>query len=101
MSCEQCSTSGSIEIRRPGDLGRAISHCRALVSSKVLVPSSYWPPRTLKSQFVPWGDLSEKGPWDDIVQYYFSCSSCQQLFALQADTYHGAGGRFGRYEPSA
>lgn len=100
MTCEQCAASDAIQIRRPRDLTRAIRHCRVLVSRKVVTPSSYWPPRTPRFQFVPWDDLPDEGPWDDIVQYYFSCPHCLQLFSLQADTYHGTGGRFGRCDPS-
>ena len=43
-----------------------------------------------------WGDpfaqLAKGGHWGDFVSNYFACRSCGQLFHLQAETYHGAGG---------
>ena len=101
MSCEKCGNLGVVQIRLPGDLTRGIRRCKELVESGQLVPSDYWPPRSPKFTDVPWADLPDGGPWEDIVYYFFACPHCAQLFSLHADTYHGSGGRFGRYQASA
>jgi hypothetical protein len=38
--------------------------------------------------------LSESKKWGDIVEHYFKCTKCGQLFVLSAETYHGSGGKW-------
>lgn len=41
----------------------------------------------------PFSKLAQ-GYIGDFVSNYFSCTSCEQLFHLRAETYHGTGGSF-------
>jgi hypothetical protein len=89
MSCEHCIrlTSGT-PIKVPADLKRAINNAAEAVKNGVLKYEGMG----------PWGDpfsqLANGGHWSDIVNNYFSCRSCGQLFHLHAETYHGSGGAF-------
>ena len=40
----------------------------------------------------PFSTLPINGPWPDVLQYYFHCTACGQLFRFEVETYHGAGG---------
>ena len=42
----------------------------------------------------PFSDLSENGPWPDILICRFECTSCGQLYQLSADAFHGSGGQW-------
>lgn len=48
---------------------------------------------------VPFNDLNEIGPLDDLLLYRFRCSGCLQNFVLGAETYHGSGGSWGKAAP--
>ena len=39
-------------------------------------------------------DLRTTAP--DLLRYYFECPSCDGVFGLIVETYHGEGGRWGR-----
>jgi hypothetical protein len=91
MPCQQCRRIRPRKIRTPGELTEAIRCCRAIFASGGLRLSSYWPERTPRLTDTAWAELEESGPWEDILQYYFECPACGQIFLLHADTYHGAG----------
>jgi hypothetical protein len=91
MSCERCRGISTRRIGFPAELTEAIRYCKELFASGAFRMSSYWPERTPRLTATDWTELSETGPWEDILQYYFECPSCGQIFLLHADTYHGAG----------
>lgn len=41
-------------------------------------------------------DLSDAGPFDDVLFYRFRCPDCAQNFVLGAEAYHGSGGFWGK-----
>ncbi len=79
-------------IAAPRDLTRAIRSVREAMDAGVLAESDYWPKGQPRFTSVPFSRLSESGGWEDIVQYYFQCTSCGQRFRLVAETYRGSGG---------
>lgn len=91
MACIHCSQIKAGKIVTPVDLTETIRLCRSLLEQGVIKQSSYWPPGTLRCSFEDFTVLREAGPWEDIIQCYFECPCCRQLFLLHADTYHGAG----------
>ena len=91
MTCESCERVKQFDIPNPSKLTDAIRYCRDLVSLGILTMSDYWPPRTSKFTSTHWESLDDAGDWEDILQYYFECTSCKSLFLLHADTYHGGG----------
>jgi hypothetical protein len=93
MSCDKCIrlTSGT-PIRLPVDLKRAISKVTEALNAGVL---NY---EGAGQSGDPFSRLAKGNHWSDFVSNYFSCASCNQLFHLHAETYHGAGGAFEKIE---
>ncbi|MCG8016208.1 MAG: hypothetical protein JAY97_08335 [Candidatus Thiodiazotropha sp. 'RUGA'] len=89
MSCDQCLRliSGT-PIKLPTDLKRAIKKADEAVKKGVL---KYEGAGQLGE---PFEELARGSHWGDVVDNYFSCTSCGQKFNLYAETYHGAGGAF-------
>jgi hypothetical protein len=86
-------------ITTPSDLSRAIRVIKANLKDGTLIESSYHPDEQLTPVVVPFDEVEEKGPWDDYVEHYFSCTLCGRLFKLSAETYHGSGGTWSPIEP--
>ncbi|MES9980651.1 MAG: hypothetical protein ABW107_18115, partial [Candidatus Thiodiazotropha sp. 6PLUC5] len=89
MSCDRCIRliSGT-PIKLPSDLKRVIKKVDEAVNNGVLKYAG------AGQSGEPFEQLAKGGHWGDIVNNYFSCASCGQLFNLHAETYHGAGGAF-------
>ena len=91
--CKHCKeVCQKFKIALPKDLEKAISVVRDNLADGTIIESSFWPENILKTQTEPFSKVDSKGPWDDILIYYFECPECNQLFKLSAETYHGAGG---------
>lgn len=92
MSCHQCST---LKERRKiwglQGLADAIVSAKAAVAEGVLVELDSGP----MAGAIAFADLNPNGPYDDLLLYNFSCTSCGQQFQLSAETYHGSGGSWG------
>lgn len=89
--CQLCADlRRRFEIRSPADLAKAIRVARDNVADGTIVEVRS------RSQFQrePFSSVSPEGPWDDVVEYGFRCTSCGQLFSLRAETYHGSGGEW-------
>ena len=89
--CDRCaSLRQRFEIRSPSDLVQAIRVAQDHVANGTIVevPSS----STVSRE--PLSTVRPEGPWEDIVDYGFRCTSCGQLFYLSAETYHGSGGEW-------
>jgi rRNA maturation endonuclease Nob1 len=46
----------------------------------------------LERNNIPFQNINDNGPWDDIISYTFRCSKCHNFYRLSVETYHGSGG---------
>ncbi|WP_288130692.1 hypothetical protein, partial [Microbulbifer sp.] len=94
QSCNHCKeVNQEFRIRTPKDLEKAIRVVVANLSDGTIRESKYWPQRVLNCcDSGDFTDLANGKPWGDIVDYYFECPKCNQLYHLTAETYHGSGG---------
>ncbi len=93
--CERCDElKRPIPIRVPADLTRAIRLVREAIALGVLVQVPL--PSPFSRSFE---ELQPEGPWDDLLDLRFRCTSCGQEFQLGAETYHGSGGEWSVYPP--
>ena len=93
--CEHCEElCQSFKITLPGDLSKAIRIIKDNLADGTIRESGYWPSKHIKVEVAPFAQLDVKGPWKDLLEYYFECSECGQLFRLNAETYHGSGGEW-------
>ena len=91
--CEQCQDLRQIvEIRSPADLEKAIHVVRDNLQDATITESSYWPASEIQIRIAAFSDVSPRGPWEDVLIYYFQRPACKQMFKLSAETYHGSGG---------
>ncbi len=83
------------EIRTPGELKKAIRIIAANLDDGTIRLSEYWPKGILKCcDSGSFSELANGHDWGDIIEYYFECPQCRSLFHLEAETYHGRGGRW-------
>ena len=95
--CTSCrDLQGTVEVRTPVELAEIIRTTQQYVRQGTIVESDWWPANEIALNRTPFLSVSDKGPWVDVLIYYFECSACQQLFQLSAESYHGAGGRWTR-----
>lgn len=92
--CEHCrEVNQEFRIRSPRDLERAIKVVADNLKDGTIRESAYWPPGILNCcDSGAFSELAKGRPWGDIVDYYFECPECNQLYHLSAETYHGSGG---------
>lgn len=93
MACRHCNDiNEALEIRRPCDLAKAMRVIKANLADGTLEPE----PQD-QGSVVPmprFEELDMEGPWPDYLEYGFRCARCGQQFRLDAETYHGVGGRW-------
>lgn len=93
MSCKKCrELCQRIEIQTPGDLEMVLRVLKANVVDGTIQQDPAAPGRIMPPVDVV--SLPEEGPWPDIVEETFRCRSCDQEFRLEAETFHGAGGKW-------
>jgi len=93
MSCENCrELAQRIEIQTVGDFEMVLRVVKANVADGTIQQDQAAPGRVMPPVDVAL--LPEAGPWPDIVEESFRCLSCDQEFALEAETFHGAGGKW-------
>lgn len=80
------------KISLPKDLSKAIRVVKENLADGTLVESIFWPRQYARFTTQSFTKIPEKAPWDDVLEYYFECPRCHQLFRLSAETYHGSGG---------
>jgi hypothetical protein len=90
--CEEVQTR--YEIRSPNELKKAIRVVRANLKDGTIVKSSYWPEGIIKLENEPFENIKESGSYEDVMQYYFECPKCKQVYSLSCETYHGCGGEW-------
>jgi len=86
MSCDKCQSIKKV-IKVPRDLTEAILLARLKIEDgtlKYLGAGCYGD---------PFKRIDSGKGWSDFVNNYFSCLSCNQIFNLHAETYHGSGGK--------
>jgi len=86
MSCCQCESINKV-IKVPRDLTEAILFAKLKIEDGTL---NYLGAGSYGDPFLQ--IASGKG-WSDFVDNYFSCVTCDQIFNLHAETYHGSGGK--------
>lgn len=93
MSCEECSElCQRIEIQTPSDFEMVLRVVKTNVADGTIQQAPAAPGRIMPPVDV--ASLPERGPWPDIVEESFHCLRCDQEFALEAETFHGAGGKW-------
>jgi len=92
-TCSQCEELKiAYKFNSPSQFSHLIVAVRTNLNEGVIKEDTdYWPPGQIKFDQKPFSEVKKRGPWDDILQYYFRCVTCEQLFSLYADTYHGRG----------
>lgn len=90
MACASCQDlCVEFRIAHPSQLQKAISVAGANLADGTLAEVT--PPQPSYSQ-QSFAQLASGGAWDDVFQYNFICTHCQEQFTLSAETYHGSGG---------
>jgi hypothetical protein len=93
--CEKCRDLCTvIEIKHRYYFINAVRVIKDNLKDHTIVESLYIPPGRIRFEAVPFIDLPENGPWYDVLDYYFECTACHQLFYFCVDTYHGGSGIF-------
>jgi hypothetical protein len=93
MACSHCDeVNQTVEIRSPSDLEKVVRVVKANLADGTL--ASEPPTADAVVQMPPFDGLQPSGPWPDYLEYVFCCTHCGQGFRLDAETYHGAGGRW-------
>jgi hypothetical protein len=91
--CEHCKeVCQNYRINFPSDLKQAIRVVQDNIADGTIIESGFWPDQYMKTTNTPFSEIQSKGPWDDLLIYYFECLRCKQLFKLSAETYHGSAG---------
>jgi len=85
----------NVRMRTRGELFKAISTIKQAVADGDIEEIDAGPMKGLTD----FRDLSEKGPWDDLLVYRFRCPDCGQNYVLSAETWHGSGGSWGKAVP--
>lgn len=85
----------SAEIDTPGDLQVLLKRLKDAVATGAL--EHYWPEDAMLASEARIEDIPSEGPWPDYLELYFRSNAGAQ-YKLEAETYHGAGGRWYRVE---
>ena len=94
QGCNHCKENCEVfKIPFPSDLSKAIRVVKDNLSDGAIVESKLWPRQyVVKHTTKFFTEIPEKAPWADVLEYYFECPFCHQLFRLSVETYHGSGG---------
>ena len=82
-------------IRTPGELFKVVHIVRQALSDGDIEEIDAGPMKGV----VPFDELSEAGPQDDVILYRFRCPSCAENYVLGAVTWNGTGGSWGKAKP--
>jgi len=99
-SCRNCDEYHvTLEIRTRGELDRILAKVGAAVRAGRL--ASVGDPSDGDEMDVPdIASMDANGALPDLVRYHVVCTLCARSFALECETYHGAGGRWRPGRPS-
>lgn len=91
MSCRKCADlCVEYRIRLPSELRRAIEIARENIADGTIAEVAIADVSSRPTE--PFSSVSTDGPWSDVLNYKFRCTSCDEVFELSAETYHGSGG---------
>ncbi len=91
--CSRCAElDTTVTIDGPASLVQVLKVIRDNLADGTLKPSTYWPPGQIALDLPPFGELAIDGPWPDYLEYYFACATCDRVYRLAVDTFHGRGG---------
>ncbi len=84
-----------VPIRTPSELLKVVRIVRQALSDGDIEQIDAGPMKGV----VPFNEISEVGPQDDVILYRFRCPSCAENYVLGAVTWNGTGGSWGRADP--
>lgn len=91
--CKQCKKVNQIfQIEYPEDLTKVMHVISDNLADSSIIADTEKPMGD--STTVPFSDLASGKLWDDIIEYYFMCQKCRQMYCLNVETYHGRGGQW-------
>jgi 5-methylcytosine-specific restriction endonuclease McrA len=94
--CEACDTFDTqVAIDGPRQLQRIVAKVWAAVADGVLRCNEFESSRALIGQ-KPFSELNLDQSIPDVLCYYFECTSCGSVFGLEAEAFHGQGGRWSK-----
>jgi hypothetical protein len=81
--CNHCiEVCKDFKISIPKDLSKAIHVLKENLADGTIVESKFWPRQYARCTTQTFTKIPEKAPWDDVLEYYFECPRCHQLFRL-------------------
>lgn len=99
QTCKHCyEVNQEVLIDTPRSLKKAIRVIADNIKDGTITESKT-PPKGAPSlyQTKSFSELTKTMVWDDVIDYYFKCPICNQIFHLSVETYHGSGGSWGPY----
>jgi hypothetical protein len=94
--CEACDTFDvEVPIHGPQQLRGVVEKIRAAVEAGILRCNEFESSRALIGQ-PAFSDLELGRAIPDVICYYFECASCDAVFGLQVETFHGQGGTWSK-----
>lgn len=92
-TCTQCEDLGQLgAIKSRHDLQYVVELIQSKLNSGFLKEDPFWPQGQQRVKSESFSSIGVDGSWPDYLQYYFRCIACDQLYALEVETYHGTGG---------
>lgn len=94
--CEACDTFDvEVPIHGPQQLRALVEKIRAAVQTGTLRCNEFESSRALIDQ-PPFSELDLDPTIPDVIRYYFECSSCDSVFGLLVEAFHGQGGKWSK-----
>ena len=93
MSCPRCAhLDNRVPIEYEAALREMVGAIKEELEEGTLAETSCWPEGEAEIDQGPFITLRAERPWPDVMIYCFRCTSCDSLYRLSVDTYHGRGG---------
>ena len=94
MNCSQCEAfNKEISIRSTDELTNVIRLVQVALRDRIMAEDPHRLPAYVKLNMLPFDQISTQPLFcDDYLHYEFRCRSCDQLFSLFVEIYHGRGG---------
>lgn len=100
MSCHRCAAlCVEYRISTPSELQRALAIARENLADATIEEMPCAAVGAMGAP--PFSEVSPRGPWRDVLDYRFRCTTCAQVFELHAETYHGSGGAWRPKDPAS
>ncbi len=98
-TCSKClDLRTTVQIKSAADMTNVLKIIQDNLQDGTLVEAAYWPQGQLKLDRPTFASIPTGGPWPDYFEYYFSCTTCQQLYRLSAEAFHGIGGAWSPWD---